>query len=1343
MIKTSDTLRPAVAVTLRPQPSSLFLDRALQVAVSFYQLVAVAAFVAALFLANGWLRTSFLGALYGQTLLVTNAAPSADSGAWDLYNQGAKPGDQLLAVNGVQVHTTAEVQSVLSGFFPGENIPVTVQAADGTQKTFQVTLNAFPSQDGTAYFILPSIVSLLFLAASLWIFGMRRTELAGRTFAVLSASLSMVIGLMFDLFTTHALVYLWTLGVALTGGALIDLAVSFPKELRAVVGRPYLRWLGYLAGLALAAYALVALYNLARPRDYIVAWSWLLGLTAAAGLVYVLVNALYGIFEQSPVVKTQARMILLGSILAFGPIVVWMLASVWSGAAFTPYLLLPIVLFPLALGFTILRFRFVHADSWLRQGVLYLLLSVFIIGAYALIVTGLSVIFKTAMPSSDPIWIGVLVFVLAVLLDPIRVRLQNFVDLIFFRGQRAYAETVQNFAHNLTGALDLPTVGRLLRQQIAATLASGAVHIFVYDVPNEQYAALPDENGRATSDVRFPVNSPLPQYFLRERLPLYLDEIALPKSLSPEQTRLTLLGSRLFVALAGREQPVGWLALGPRLSRQPYLPRDLTFLENLADQASGAIQRVQTVSNLEYRVQEMNALTRVSQGVNITLTFDDVLELIYAQTAQIIPISNFYISLYNRDSDYFYQGFVVENRERLPGRENLPVPSDAGLSPEVIRHSRPILTQDYVRECQTRGATPLAEGVFAWMGVPLNAGAESIGALSVGSRDPATTYTRAQLDLLQAIADQTAGAIVKARLLQETQQRARQLGKLTDVTRQLTSTLELDPLLQSVLESAVSILNCEAGAFSLVDETTGDLVVRVLAGPLPKELLGQPTAAEGSIAGRAVAGRRPVIENDPQRVGKFYLVSSGALQFEPRASLAVPLQVKDNITGVLEVMNRLDGLPFVDEDETLLTALAGQAAVAMENARLYTLTDQELAARVEELSVMQRIDRELNASLEMERAMRLTLDWAMRQSNAEAGLIGMLEEGKLRVMAQTGYGESMDKAMEQPMDLSLPALEAAVESGLPQRVRSGAGVAGGLLSSALQHVVIPIRRETSVIGLLLLESSSDSQEDLAFLSRLTDHAAIAISNAQLYEEVQRANLAKSDFVSLVAHELKNPMTSIKGYTELLAAGAVGAVNEMQANFLNTIRSNTDRMANLVSDLNDTTKIEAGRLRLDFKSVEVNELVDEIVRSSKRQIDDKKQTIQVELPPQLPKVWGDRTRLGQVMINLVSNANKYTPEGGALVIGAEASANHWDPEGAGQVVHLWVRDSGIGISPEDQPKIFQKFFRSEDPKAREVPGTGLGLNITKSLVEMQGGRIWFESQHQRGSTFHFTVPVAEG
>jgi signal transduction histidine kinase len=285
-----------------------------------------------------------------------------------------------------------------------------------------------------------------------------------------------------------------------------------------------------------------------------------------------------------------------------------------------------------------------------------------------------------------------------------------------------------------------------------------------------------------------------------------------------------------------------------------------------------------------------------------------------------------------------------------------------------------------------------------------------------------------------------------------------------------------------------------------------------------------------------------------------------------------------------------------------------------------------------------------------------------------------------------------------------------------------------------------------VIGLIVMESrvaETQSSETLTFLTRLSDHAAIAIANAQLYQEVQAANDAKSEFVSFVAHELKNPMTSIKGYTELLAKGAVGTITDMQANFLATIHSNVERMSTLVSDLNDNSKIEAGRLRLDFKAIDLAGVVDEVMRSTKRQLEDKKQTTDLIIPTKLPKIWADPTRLAQIIVNLVSNANKYTPESGIITIGAEKSSNQWDPGGAAMVVHIWVKDNGIGISLEDQKKIFQKFFRSEDSKARESPGTGLGLNITRSLIEMMGGRVWFESEFRQGTTFHFTVPVAEG
>lgn len=1327
---------------LRVQRYSDLLSRVLQVVVLVYQILAALVFGLGLIYASGWMQTPFLGAFYEHTMIFNETKPSTPDPAWALARE-VKSGDQLLAINNIPVKSSDDVGDILETRFAGEVVTVSVLTAEGETRTFDVTLYAFPEAGRTVYFYFPSILSAIFLVISFWIFGFRRTEAAGRAFSLFASSLAIVTGAYFNISTTHELTHLWTFSLGLTGGGLFALALVFPVEFRSVFKRPYLRWIGVLIGAILAVATFPNLFNFNQPTAYFNNWRWIYGFNALSILFYISLNIYHALNAQSPVIKTQARTILLGALIAFAPVGIWLAAGFLGPVNFSPYLFLPLIFFPLAIGYTILRFRFLRTDELVRRGVMYILLSILVTLGYALVVVGAGLLFGGNLPSNNPIFVGLGLFVIAVILEPIRTRLQNLVDTIFFRGSRVFTEQLEDFSRKLTTALDLKTIGINMRDQIASTLTPSLIHIYTYDALNDFFSALPGEDRRPTSDIRFTSSSPLVNYFTKERLPLYLDNASvLPSELQSEQSRLALLGARLFIVLPGKEKLNGWLALGPRLTGQPYTPRDLRFLENICDQASIAIERVQTVSTLERRIQEMNALTRVSKGVNVTLTFDDVLELIYAQTAQIIPTSHFHITLHNKDSDYYYYGFCLENNERIEERENQPFSVNTGLSPDVIRKSRPIITQDYVRECQARGHTPALENVFAWMGVPLNAGATTIGTLSVGSHDGSITYTRGQLELLQAIADQTAGAIVKARLLEETEQRARQLSTLNEITRQLTSTLELNPLLQNILENAVGILNCEAGSLFLVDEETDELIFRVTVGPVASNLIGKRLPPGTGIVGRAVQTRAAVIENEDQNSKSRFTGIDQQTGFISRSLMAVPLQVKDRVIGVIEVINRRDGLPFVQNDETLLNAFAGQAAVAIENARLYTLTDQELANRVEELSVMQRIDRELNASLEIDRAMRITLDWALRQSRAEAGLIGILEEDKLRVMAHQGLDEQMQNLPDMLMKVELPAMLAAVETGIPQQEAVEASKNKFLVASHAQ-MVIPIRRETKVIGLLYLESLSDTQIDIDFLTRLTDHAAIAISNAQLFHEVQRANLAKSDFVSFVAHELKNPMTSIKGYTDLLAAGAVGQVNDMQSNFLQTIKSNVERMSTLVSDLNDNSKIEAGRLRLEYKATDIVELVDEVIRTFTRQIEEKKQKLELLIPNGLPLMWADRTRVAQVLTNLVSNAHKYTPEQGAIQIGVEESPNQWDLDGAPRVIHVWVKDSGIGMTLEDQQKVFQKFFRSDDPKAREAPGTGLGLNITKSLVEMQGGKIWFESQYRQGATFHFTVPVAEG
>ncbi|RPI26062.1 MAG: sensor histidine kinase, partial [Chloroflexota bacterium] len=355
------------------------------------------------------------------------------------------------------------------------------------------------------------------------------------------------------------------------------------------------------------------------------------------------------------------------------------------------------------------------------------------------------------------------------------------------------------------------------------------------------------------------------------------------------------------------------------------------------------------------------------------------------------------------------------------------------------------------------------------------------------------------------------------------------------------------------------------------------------------------------------------------------------------------------------------------------------------------------------------------------------------------------EQEGVRVMASAGYTSELAPYQDALLPIVWPILRESIQTGQPQNLISHNGDGNaGLLATAKSQIGIPIRQEEQTVGILLLESQKNENcpaETLAFLTRLTDHAAIAIANAQLYSEVQSANMAKSKFVSFVAHELKNPMASIKGYTELVSSGMAGPINEMQTSFLATVSTNLDRMNTIVSDLNDLTKIEVGSLRLEFKAVQVKDIIDEVVRSMRKQIDEKEQKLIFAIPDQLALVWGDPSRLSQILTNLISNAFKYTPQGGTITVGAERCANPADSSAVVDVVHIWVQDTGIGIREEDQDKIFQQYFRTELSKDI-APGTGLGLNITKTLVEMQGGTIWFNSELNKGTTFHFTVPVVE-
>ncbi len=985
-----------------------------------------------------------------------------------------------------------------------------------------------------------------------------------------------------------------------------------------------------------------------------------------------------------------------------------------------------------------------------------LLLNLGVALAYALFVTGISLVISQVYPDQQSWFIGLVVFLGAFLLEPMRIALNKSVNRMFNASLVPYLERLGEFNNDVSGLIDLPSIIGLLRNRIRQDLDQPGLHIFLFDDSSQEYTAVPGEDGKATTDIRFTASSALVSYLLQN--PVYnFSEEGTPSSLDAERQRLVLLGAALFSRLSGGGKILGWVALDGRGAEKKYSPEEVRHLEELCSLAALGVERGRIVADLEKRVRELDVLTRMAQGVNITMAFDDLLELIYAQTISVIPASDFRVVLKDEINGALYFGFYVRDNDRIREIETIPIVPGQELEEEIFKSPQGLLTNHYQAECRRKGYFPMDGQLVAWLGVPMLAGADTIGALSLGSRGLDSGFVIEQKNLLQAIADQASGAIVKARLLQETQKRARQLALLNEIGRSLTSTLDLKRLLDQIIRHSVELLGCEVGCLLMLDGQMGELVLEAVTDASVVNVKERRVPLGVGIAGTAANSGKPVIANQLVSHPEFH-PSGLEMEMNARDALVAPMTVQDRIIGVIEVFNKFDGRPFSKDDLGMLTTFTSQAAVAIENARLYTLTDQALAARLEEMAALQLIDTELNATLEIDRAMQITLESAMRQGKVDTGWIGLVEGGEICIMAARGYSDRLQEylkpADENPLKLSLETrgIHDVIRNGTPMTFEANPigdfdeqGVIEGRISPNRARVlVVPIRREADVIGVVTLEkipSETWTPETLAFLSRLCDHAAIAIANAQLYHEVNAANLAKSKFVSFVAHELKNPMASIKGYTELVINGMAGPVNEMQVSFLSTVRSNVERMNTIVSDLNDLTKIQVGNLRLDFQTVRIKDIVDEAIHGLRRQIDEKHQQLSVELQENLPPVWADPLRLGQVLTNLISNAQKYTPAEGSISICADViSDSHKSPAGL-NFVHLWVKDSGIGIPLKDQGSIFEQYFRTEISK-ETASGTGLGLNITRSLVEMQGGRIWFESELGEGSIFHFTIPSSE-
>jgi signal transduction histidine kinase len=560
--------------------------------------------------------------------------------------------------------------------------------------------------------------------------------------------------------------------------------------------------------------------------------------------------------------------------------------------------------------------------------------------------------------------------------------------------------------------------------------------------------------------------------------------------------------------------------------------------------------------------------------------------------------------------------------------------------------------------------------------------------------------------------------------MQIEQKSAGRFEALYNVSAMIGASLDIDKVLEHIMDAVIQLTGAERGFLMLRDDD-GDLQVRIARNLDQQTLTSADFEYSRTIASHVLdTGEAVVTTNaaeDSRFAGQASIVSRAL-----RSIMVAPLRARGRVIGIAYVENRIVAGLFGEEDLATLETLMAQASVAVDNAMLFNATDDELSRRLDELQQLRRVDLQLNETLDPDTAMQVALSWAVRLSGAERGTIAFLEGRPSHLVNQHHYPAESETATSAFLDEQIPSSMAMLETHTAQVVNEG--------DSAYVQMLLPIIRDKDAIGVVMLEAPAetgftDEQREIA--ERVVARSVVSIENARLYKRAQDADRAKSEFVGIVAHDLKAPMTSIGGYADLMLMMQKD-MDDRQREFLERITGTVKRMEMLVSDLADISRIESGQFFMNEVRTPVSKVVQAIRDTIMPQVDKRQHTFVEKVDDDLPDMYTDYYRLVQVLTNLLSNAYKYTPDGGTITLHVTRD---------GDSVRYAVQDTGIGLPPEAVAKLGTKFWRAEDDYTRSQPGTGLGFAITASLVEQMGSQIEIDSEVGVGSIFSFSVALA--